>query len=153
MGTPYFICPEIYLKKPYSSTSDIWSLGGVLYNLAALHPPFLADKCVCLSVCGAGAARDSIRVDLIDTYSDLTNFCFFNHKPDSIQNLRKAVVKGTYDALPAVYGASLGTLIGRFLQLNPSDRPEAKCVRTIYLLALLPILCLSRFDPFFLDIF
>jgi len=51
VGTPYFICPEIYLKKPYSSTSDIWSLGGVLYNLAALHPPFLADKCVCLSVC------------------------------------------------------------------------------------------------------
>ena len=46
MGTPYFICPEIYLKRPYSSTSDMWSLGGVLYNLAALHPPFLADKCV-----------------------------------------------------------------------------------------------------------
>ena len=44
VGTPYFICPEIYLKRPYSSTSDMWSLGGVLYNLAALHPPFLADK-------------------------------------------------------------------------------------------------------------
>jgi hypothetical protein len=44
----------------------------------------------------------------------------------SIQNLRKAVVKGTYDALPAVYGASLGALIARFLQLNPADRPEAK---------------------------
>jgi len=44
VGTPYFICPEIYLKKPYSSMSDMWSLGGVLYNLAALHPPFLADK-------------------------------------------------------------------------------------------------------------
>jgi hypothetical protein len=24
----------------------MWSLGGVLYNLAALHPPFLADKYV-----------------------------------------------------------------------------------------------------------
>ena len=44
VGTPYFMCPEIYQMKPYSDTSDIWSLGALLYTLAALRPPFLADK-------------------------------------------------------------------------------------------------------------
>lgn len=49
-----------------------------------------------------------------------------HHAFYSIQNLRKAVVKGTYDPLPSVYRASIATLIGRLLQLNPADRPEAK---------------------------
>ena len=87
VGTPYFICPEIYLKHPYSASSDLWSLGGVLYNLAALHPPFLADN---------------------------------------IHTLKRAVIKGTYEPLPSVYGSSLTALIGKLLQVNPRDRPEAK---------------------------
>jgi len=46
--------------------------------------------------------------------------------PLSIQNLRKVVVRGAYDPLPNVYGTSFAALIGRLLQINPSDRPEAK---------------------------
>lgn len=46
VGTPYFMSPEIYLKQPYSTTSDIWSLGCVLYDLAAQRPPFHADRYV-----------------------------------------------------------------------------------------------------------
>lgn len=60
VGTPYFICPEIYLKRPYSSTSDIWSLGGVLYNLAALHPPFLADKYVQFAALFSGVCAEGV---------------------------------------------------------------------------------------------
>lgn len=44
VGTPYFMSPEIYMKQPYSTTSDIWSLGCVLYDLAAQRPPFHADR-------------------------------------------------------------------------------------------------------------
>lgn len=42
VGTPYYMSPEVLLDKPYSPLCDIWSLGCVIYELCALHPPFQA---------------------------------------------------------------------------------------------------------------
>lgn len=39
-GTPYYASPEVWKDQPYNSASDIWSLGCVIYELAALVPPF-----------------------------------------------------------------------------------------------------------------
>lgn len=39
-GTPYYAAPEVWAGKPYDSKSDIWSLGIILYELAALQYPF-----------------------------------------------------------------------------------------------------------------
>lgn len=41
-GTPYYASPEVWLDKPYDAKCDLWSLGCVIYECAALHPPFMA---------------------------------------------------------------------------------------------------------------
>ena len=44
IGTPYYMSPEIWNNRPYDSSSDIWSLGCMIYELCTLRPPFLGDS-------------------------------------------------------------------------------------------------------------
>jgi len=44
VGTPYYLAPEIIEGKKYDQLADMWSLGVVLYELAALQLPFKASN-------------------------------------------------------------------------------------------------------------
>eukprot|EP00929_Paragymnodinium_shiwhaense_P119865 TRINITY_DN91777_c0_g1_i1.p1 TRINITY_DN91777_c0_g1~~TRINITY_DN91777_c0_g1_i1.p1 ORF type:complete len:383 (+),score=70.98 TRINITY_DN91777_c0_g1_i1:189-1337(+) len=44
IGTPYYLSPEICQEKQYSFPSDMWALGCVLYEMAALKVPFDAQN-------------------------------------------------------------------------------------------------------------
>ena len=51
IGTPYYMSPEIWNNKPYGDRSDMWALGCVIYELAALKPPFRGRNVDELSRC------------------------------------------------------------------------------------------------------
>ncbi len=48
VGTPNYLSPELCQDVPYSSKSDIWALGCLLYELCALRPPFAATNLLSL---------------------------------------------------------------------------------------------------------
>lgn len=43
IGTPYYMSPEIWNRRPYDMKSDVWALGCILYEMCQLTPPFLAN--------------------------------------------------------------------------------------------------------------
>ncbi|XP_077361402.1 serine/threonine-protein kinase 36 isoform X2 [Festucalex cinctus] len=43
-GTPLYMSPELVAEKPYDHTSDLWSLGCILYELHTGSPPFYTNS-------------------------------------------------------------------------------------------------------------
>lgn len=48
VGTPRYLSPELCQDVPYSTKSDIWALGCLLYEICALRPPFDATNLLSL---------------------------------------------------------------------------------------------------------
>ena len=44
VGTPYYMSPEACQSQPYTSKSDVWALGIILYELCTLRHAFSADN-------------------------------------------------------------------------------------------------------------
>jgi serine/threonine protein kinase len=43
-GTPLYMAPELVQEQPYNHTSDLWSLGVILYELFVGQPPFYTNS-------------------------------------------------------------------------------------------------------------
>ena len=44
IGTPYYMPPENCQSDPYTTKSDVWALGIILYELCTLKQPFASDN-------------------------------------------------------------------------------------------------------------
>ncbi|KAI4379973.1 hypothetical protein MLD38_006209 [Melastoma candidum] len=44
VGTPYYIAPEVLLKKGYGMECNWWSLGVIMFEMLVGYPPFSADE-------------------------------------------------------------------------------------------------------------
>ena len=48
VGTPFYLAPEIWSENGgeclYSTKSDMWALGVILYEICTKHKPFVADN-------------------------------------------------------------------------------------------------------------
>jgi serine/threonine protein kinase len=42
VGTPVFMAPEMFKRKPYDHKADVWAAGCVLYEMMQLSEPFRA---------------------------------------------------------------------------------------------------------------
>lgn len=40
VGTPYYLSPEIVQSQPYTFSTDVWSMGVMLYEMCMQKPPF-----------------------------------------------------------------------------------------------------------------
>lgn len=58
IGTPHYLSPEMCNNEPYGTQSDLWSLGVVTYELAALRVPFHAHSLpvIAMKICSADPA-------------------------------------------------------------------------------------------------
>uniref|UniRef100_A0A7S3NDD0 non-specific serine/threonine protein kinase n=1 Tax=Aureoumbra lagunensis TaxID=44058 RepID=A0A7S3NDD0_9STRA len=68
LGTPLYMAPELVQYKPYGASVDLWSLGCVAHETAALAPPFDEKNAEELKV---AILSHSIRNHIPSSYSQL----------------------------------------------------------------------------------
>ncbi|XP_061101244.1 serine/threonine-protein kinase Nek10 [Conger conger] len=49
VGTILYSCPEIVKSEPYGEKADVWAAGCILYQMAALRPPFYSGNMLSLA--------------------------------------------------------------------------------------------------------
>ena len=96
IGTPYYLSPEICESQPYGRSSDVWSLGVVLFELLALELPFQANSLPALvhKICSSEPNYSKVEYYYNQPLIDLTK-SMLNKNPDARPTL-KIIVKSTY---------------------------------------------------------
>lgn len=85
VGTPSYLSPELCQDVPYSSKSDIWALGCLLYEICTLRPPFAATNLLSLFYKISKGDFDPVANFYSDNISSLIQR-MLDHKPQARPN-------------------------------------------------------------------
>lgn len=111
-GTPYYASPEVWRDQPYDSKSDIWSLGCVIYEMAALKPPFRAKDMPGLYKKVQKGVYDRIPDHFSNDLANLIGFCLKVSpvmRPTCYQLMKHSVVQRNCKETIERINASSGT--------------------------------------------
>uniref|UniRef100_A0A3B3UAT2 NIMA related kinase 10 n=1 Tax=Poecilia latipinna TaxID=48699 RepID=A0A3B3UAT2_9TELE len=88
VGTILYSCPEVVQNKPYGDKADIWALGCILYQMAALHPPFYSSNMLSLaSMIVEGVYEPVEEGAFSDRLTDMIRWCLSSdpeQRPDIV---------------------------------------------------------------------
>ena len=110
-GTPNYFSPEIISGQPYTSKTDVWSIGCILYELCALKPAF---NDVGSGLSGLAAAIQSGEYDPVPS-------CYSSELNDLLESMLNTDSKQRLDieqilALPIIHSRIDGVLPQSIIQ-------------------------------------
>ncbi|XP_022106037.1 serine/threonine-protein kinase Nek7-like isoform X2 [Acanthaster planci] len=131
VGTPYYMSPERIHETGYNFKSDIWSIGCLLYEMAALQSPFYGDKMNLYSLCKKIEQCDypPLPSDIYSHEMAALDSPFYSEGLD-LWTLCEKIDKCEYPPLPSYFSNCLRTLVQLCIQPNPDDRPDIDYVHT-----------------------
>lgn len=98
-GTPYYASPEVWKGKSYDKKSDIWSLGIILYELAALKFPFEGKDISSLYESIKKGKYDRIPSEYSDDLQKVIDMCLKkkpSNRPSASQLIKKREMLAHY---------------------------------------------------------
>ncbi len=151
IGTPYYLSPEIYEDQPYGKKSDVWSLGVLLHEVAALELPFQAKNLAALArrvltqppkplPSHALVLPDAALQELSDDHHPLLTAAAAASSPSPLSSSSSSSSPSPYDSSASAYYAAgawaadpvlaptrpeLQQLVHSLLTREPKDRPSA----------------------------
>lgn len=96
IGTPYYLSPEICHGKPYAWSSDIWSMGCILYEICARRVPFDAQDLKSLIQKITKGPTPEVPAEYSDSVKDLCNELLdrdASKRPPAAEILKKPIVR------------------------------------------------------------
>jgi serine/threonine protein kinase len=108
VGTPLYFSPELCEGREYNEKSDVWALGCVLFELAALSPPFVSNNAIALGRCA------DLPPVSIPYYAVTVLCCVAGRMITTVLPPR----------LPRTYTADLEDVIFQMLDKDPGRRPS-----------------------------
>uniref|UniRef100_A0A3B3YGV1 Protein kinase domain-containing protein n=2 Tax=Poecilia mexicana TaxID=48701 RepID=A0A3B3YGV1_9TELE len=88
VGTILYSCPEVVQNKPYGDKADIWALGCILYQMAALHPPFYSSNMLSLASMIVEGVYEPVEEGVFsDRLTDMIRWCLSSdpeQRPDIV---------------------------------------------------------------------
>ncbi|XP_070691003.1 serine/threonine-protein kinase Nek10 [Pempheris klunzingeri] len=105
VGTILYSCPEVVKNEPYGEKADVWTLGCVLYQMAALQPPFYSSNMLSLANKIVEAVYEPVEGPFSERVTDMIRWCLSpdaDQRPDivavssSISDLMMKLMDGLY---------------------------------------------------------